>query len=160
MRVLRRPHRQRVPELDRQPVLVDDEHAADVRVAVELDREVADFQSLDIGLYPILEDGWSSGKSGFKAIQYMAVGVPFVISPVGACAGIGTPGETHFEATTPEQWYASLKALLSDRDQRVRMGEMGRRHALEHFSLSSCCATLETTLREVSEDSHSKSGQV
>src|SRR6266446_9485879 len=50
-----------------------------------LEREVQDFQSIDIGLYPIdasLYSGkWAAGKSGFKAIQYMAVGVPYVATP-------------------------------------------------------------------------------
>jgi len=53
--------------------------------AWEIDREVEDFQSIDIGLYPIdasLYSGWASGKSGFKAVQYMAVGVPYVATPV------------------------------------------------------------------------------
>src|ERR1044072_3026354 len=34
----------------------------------KLNREIADFQSLDIGIYPIVEDNWSVGKSCFKAV--------------------------------------------------------------------------------------------
>ena len=58
----------------------------------EMGREVADFQSIDVGLYPLdasLYAGWAAGKSGFKAIQYMGVGVPYVATPVGASAEIG-----------------------------------------------------------------------
>ena len=66
----------------------------------KLEREVSDFQSIDIGLYPIdasLYSGkWAFGKSGFKAIQYMAVGIPYVATPVGGSAEIGEAGHHAF----------------------------------------------------------------
>jgi glycosyltransferase involved in cell wall biosynthesis len=119
----------------------------------KLDREVEDFRSLDVGLYPLTALGnapneWLAGKSGFKAVQYMAVGVPFVVTPVGVCAEMGEPGATHLTATTPEQWRASLSALLSDAALRRRMGEAGRRHALEHYGLAAQAEKLAAALRE------------
>lgn len=101
-----------------------------------LEREIEDFQSLDVGLYPIVEDEWSVGKSGFKAIQYMAVGVPYVTSPVGACAEIGEPGVTHLIASSSDDWHAGLADLLADADRRGGMGEAGRRHALRHYTVA------------------------
>ena len=100
----------------------------------KLDREIPDFQSLDIGIYPIVEDDWSVGKSCFKAIQYMAVGVPFVVSPVGICRDIAAPCQTHFLAHTEDEWYARLAQLLTDAGLRRGMGEAGRKHAVEHYS--------------------------
>jgi glycosyltransferase involved in cell wall biosynthesis len=119
----------------------------------KLDREVEDFRSLDVGLYPLTALGnapneWLAGKSGFKAVQYMAVGVPFVVTPVGVCAEIGEPGATHLAAETPEGWRASLAALLSDAARRRRMGEAGRRHALEHYGLAAQAEKLAAALRE------------
>src|SRR5205085_3355797 len=81
-----------------------------------LEREVADFQSLDIGLYPLglnasSPRAWLVGKSGFKAIQYMSVGTPFVVTPVGVCAEIGVVGATHLMAETPDEWHATLARL-------------------------------------------------
>src|SRR5271166_3763683 len=76
-----------------------------------LEREVQDFQSLDIGLYPIVDDGWSAAKSGFKAIQYMAIGIPHVVTPLGACAEIGEPGVTHFCASSRDDWCEALSRL-------------------------------------------------
>ena len=106
-----------------------------------LEREVEDFQSLDIGLYPITvsdtaSEEWLQGKSGFKAIQYLAVGVPFVMSPVGVCAEIGKPGSTHFNAITNDEWYDALDSLLSDTRSRKSMGEAGRQHSIEHYGVS------------------------
>jgi glycosyltransferase involved in cell wall biosynthesis len=101
-----------------------------------MEREIEDFQSFDIGLYPIASDKWAMGKSGFKAIQYMAVGIPYVASPVGACAEIGEPDVTHFLASTKDEWTEALGKLLADRELRKQMGQAGRRNALEHYTVA------------------------
>lgn len=113
-----------------------------------LEREIEDFQSLDIGLYPIVADEWSVSKSGFKSIQYMAVGIPYVVTPAGTCAEIGEPGITHFCATSHDEWREALARLLSDAELRVRMGEAGRRHALQHYTVQAQADKLAQALRE------------
>jgi glycosyltransferase involved in cell wall biosynthesis len=112
----------------------------------DLEREVQDFQSFDIGLYPIVADGWSSGKSGFKSIQYMAVGIPYVVTPVGACAEIGELGVTHLCASSTDEWCEALARLLSDGESRRRMGEAGRRHALRHYTVTAQVEKLANAL--------------
>ena len=123
-------------------------------LAWSMDREVRDFQSLDVGLYPIdakLYSGkWAQGKSGFKAVQYMAVGVPFVATPVGGSAEIGEPGVTHFFASTNDEWYRSLERLMRDPDQRLKMGAAGRAHAVAHYGLEDQADKLARTLLEAS----------
>jgi glycosyltransferase involved in cell wall biosynthesis len=117
-----------------------------------LGREIEDFQSFDIGLYPInaglYADQWAAGKSGFKAIQYMAVGIPYVVTPIAASAEIGEPNVTHFCAETQEEWRARLEALLTDARLRERMGEAGRRHATEHYTVPAQADKLAQALRE------------
>ncbi len=116
-----------------------------------LEREVSDFQNLDIGLYPISVSGsasedWLAGKSGFKAVQYMAVGVPFVMSPVGICGEMGLHGETHFNAETDEDWYNFLEKLLSDSNLRGQMGKAGRHHSLSTYGLGKHVSVLADAL--------------
>lgn len=111
-----------------------------------LDRELEDFRSIDIGLYPITEDAWSVGKSGFKSIQYMAVGVPFVASPVGAAGALGEPGVTHLCARTDDEWRDALRTLLADTALRVRMGAAGRQHALHHYTLGAAADAMAAAL--------------
>jgi glycosyltransferase involved in cell wall biosynthesis len=118
-----------------------------------LGRETQDFRTMDVGLYPLTTlgnapDEWLAGKSGFKAVQYMSVGVPFVVTPVGVCAEIGEAGRTHFPARTPEEWRASLSALLSDAHLRRRMGWAGREHALRHYTVAAQAEKLAGALRE------------
>lgn len=117
----------------------------------ELDRENSDIQSFDIGLYPIFNEGsvdqkWLLGKSGFKAIQYMSAGIPFVMSPVGVCVDIGIDGKTHFNAWTDEDWYNRLDTLLSNEGLRIQVGKEGRRFAIENFGLDTNAAKLAETL--------------
>ncbi|HJS51235.1 MAG TPA: hypothetical protein VJ781_04990, partial [Pyrinomonadaceae bacterium] len=146
------PFRLKIVGSGRRSVKIDD-------VVVEthewkLEREVADFQSLDVGLYPIsvspsANDDWLAGKSGFKAVQYMSVGVASVISPVGVCGEIGVAGTTHLNARTDEDWYNNLEKLLSEPESRQRIGKSARTYALEHFSLEKHVEMLASALRSV-----------
>jgi glycosyltransferase involved in cell wall biosynthesis len=126
-----------------------------VNLKWSLEREIEDFQSFDIGLYPIntglYADQWATGKSGFKAIQYMAVGIPYVVTPVAASAEIGEPDVTHFCAETQDEWHAALRTLLTDADRRASMGEAGRRHALRHYTVPAQADKLAEALREAAE---------
>lgn len=122
-------------------------------LAWNLEREPEDFRTLDVGLYPLTTlgnapDEWLAGKSGFKAVQYMSVGVPFVVTPVGVCAELGEEGRTHFAARTPEEWRRALAALVSDAGLRRRMGAAGREHALSHYTVAEQAEKLAAALRE------------
>jgi glycosyltransferase involved in cell wall biosynthesis len=119
----------------------------------QLAREISDFQSFDIGLYPIdnrlYADQWASGKSGFKAIQYMAVGIPYVATPVGAAAEIGEVGTTHLTAESEIEWKNALQILLLDPERRQRMGRAGRKYVTNHFGLQDQADKLASALSEV-----------
>lgn len=117
-----------------------------------LEREVSDFQSFDIGLYPIdptlYAENWAAGKSGFKAIQYMAVGLPYVATPVGAIEEIGEPGVTHLHAMTAGEWREALSRLLSEGELRSSMGAAGRKHVVQHYSLGAQAEKLALAIHE------------
>lgn len=112
-----------------------------------LEREVEEFQSIDVGVYPIDDDAWSAGKSGFKAVQYMATGVPFVMSPVGVCATMGIAGRTHLLATTDEEWHHALLQLIGDAALRRTISAEGRLFAERHYDMETQADALAEVLR-------------
>jgi glycosyltransferase involved in cell wall biosynthesis len=112
-----------------------------------LEREVADFHAIDIGVYPLPNDRWAEGKSGLKAIEYLSVGIPYVASSIGVLAEIGEPGVTHFVADTPDEWRGALARLLQDPALRRTMGRNGRAYATAHYSIDELAARIAEILR-------------
>lgn len=121
--------------------------------------EVADLQSMDIGVMPLPDTPWCRGKCGFKLIQYMAVGLPVVCSPVGANADIVTDGREGFYARTPEEWGERLLRLLKDAALRQAMGARGRETILARYSLPSHAAELIRLLDGFSEGARKDAGR-
>ena len=113
----------------------------------DIDREQEDFRSLDIGVYPLDDDAWNAGKSGLKAVQYMASGVPFVMSPVGVCAEMGRAGETHLVAITDDEWLEALRRLLDHATLRREMGRAGRAFAERSYSIDVAADALAAIIK-------------
>jgi glycosyltransferase involved in cell wall biosynthesis len=96
--------------------------------------EVEDLWALDIGIMPLFDDPWANGKCAMKAIQYLGVGVPAVVSPVGANREVVRDGVCGFHASSEDEWVRVLDRLLSDPDLRRRMGAEGRRRVQSRYS--------------------------
>jgi len=97
--------------------------------------EVELFNTCDIGVYPLPDDDWARGKCGFKAIQFMACGVPVVASPVGVNRDIIEDGVNGFLAATAADWHGKLARLVADAGLRQRMAAAARRTIQERYSL-------------------------
>ncbi len=97
--------------------------------------EVSLFNTCDVGVYPLTDDEWSKGKCGFKAIQFMACGVPVLASAVGVNREIVVDGVNGLLATTAEEWETKLRRLLTDPALRARLAAAGRRTVEERYSL-------------------------
>ena len=101
----------------------------------DAEREGEQLASCHVGLAPLPDDLWTRGKGGYRCIQYAAAGLPCVASPVGANREVVIPGETGVWASTPEQWFGALVALLEDPGLRCRLGAQARVRAEALYDL-------------------------
>jgi glycosyltransferase involved in cell wall biosynthesis len=97
--------------------------------------EIEDLLQLNIGIMPLKQDAWSEGKCGFKLIQYLALGIPAVASPVGVNKEIVTNGVTGFLCIAPEDWMNALQTLIIDIALRKTMGAAGREKIEKNYSV-------------------------
>jgi glycosyltransferase involved in cell wall biosynthesis len=108
------------------------------RVEWSLERESSDILAFDVGIMPVHKDIVGEGKCGFKALQYMAAGIPCVISPVGINSSIVEHGRTGYLAETEEEWYENLKMLAESRELRRAVGERAKRFVLKNYNPEFC----------------------
>ena len=113
--------------------------------------EVDDLCSFDIGIMPLPNSAWANGKSGCKAVQYLAVGVPAVCSPVGVVKEIIQDGVNGFLADTHQAWFDKLSCLIEDQSLRRKQGLIGRKMIEDRYSIQAIAPKLISVLRKVGE---------
>ncbi|MBK7932405.1 MAG: glycosyltransferase [Acidobacteria bacterium] len=87
------------------------------------EREVEDLQKLDIGVYPLPMDDWVMGKSGLKAIQYMAFGLPCVATDISTVQQFIEDGKNGILVKTVDEWVFALSELIDSPELRRQIGQ-------------------------------------
>jgi L-malate glycosyltransferase len=111
------------------------------------EHEVRDLQSFDIGVYPLPIDDWVLGKSGLKAIQYMAFALPCVATEVGTTPMLIRDGENGLLVQSEDEWVEALEKLVRDPDLRRRLGQAARKDAVAKYSLDAIAGQYRTILQ-------------
>ena len=96
--------------------------------------EIEDLGPIDIGIMPLPDDSWSKGKCGLKALQFMALGIPVVCSPVGVNSVIIQEAQNGFLPATEAEWIERLRELLRSAELRNRIGQAGRATVEQTYS--------------------------
>lgn len=113
-----------------------------------LDSELDELSQFDIGIMPLTNDDWAKGKCAFKIIQYMAVGIPVVASPVGMNLEVVEEGVNGFFADTQDKWFDRVTRLIQDHSLRDRMGHQGRKKVLDKYSIASSIDKMVNILKK------------
>jgi glycosyltransferase involved in cell wall biosynthesis len=103
----------------------------------DLPTEISDLQQFDIGIMPLPDDIWSKGKCGFKILQYMALEIPAVASPVGVNVDIITSKTNGYLCASSDEWYDAIVSLIGDSSKRKIFGKAGRQFVNQYYSTDS-----------------------
>ena len=90
---------------------------------------------MDIGLYPLPDNDWIKGKSGLKALQYMAMGLPVVASNLGCNERVIENNVSGLLVDNKDEWYNSIAKLIEDNNLRRFLGENARKRVEKYFSI-------------------------
>ena len=97
-------------------------------------------------------DRYAAGKCALKAIQYMALGIPAVASPVGMNREVIVDGDSGFLPEDEKAWVETLDRLLTDDELARRVGVAGRRRIETDYSLEVVGRRLVSILESVRRD--------
>lgn len=93
----------------------------DVVELFDLTKRLADF---DLGIVPLLDNGFNRGRSNVKAREYAAAGVPWLASPVGAYEDLGE--EQGGMLVEDDEWFDALDAAIRSGRMRRKLAKRAR----------------------------------
>jgi len=108
--------------------------------------EVPALQRMTVGLMPLEDTPWARGKCSFKMLQYMACGVPAVVSPVGMNQEVLKNGGA-VAAQTSDEWVGQIVSLLRDDQLRSELGRRARETVVRHYSVEVIGPVLASVFR-------------
>lgn len=113
-------------------------------VAWSQKEEVVMLSSIDIGLYPLPDEEWVYGKSGLKALQYMALGIPTIATAIGANFRVIENEVSGFLVESEEEWEDRICSLIESPELRKSIGLEARKKVEKYYSVN---ANKETYLK-------------
>jgi len=111
------------------------------------DTQVTDLATSDIGLAPLPDNRFTKGKCGFKILQYAAVGLPIVASPVGVNAQYIQQDSNGFLAESASDWVNKICQLIGEPKLRKQMGQSAKEMA-QKFDLKTLGPKLAKLIRQ------------
>ena len=106
-----------------------------------------EISQFDIGVMPLYDYPNSRGKCAYKALQYMAAGVPPVVSDVGINSQVVEHGVCGFVVKELQNFDVFIEKLIKNRSLIAKMGAVARLKVVERFSIERVGKDLANLLR-------------
>jgi len=109
------------------------------------ENEIEQLFQADIGLMPLRSDeDFYLGKCGFKAIQYMSLGITTVATPLGFNKDLIQDYATGYFASSLEDWYNILEKLILAKEKNLSVSMNARKHVEDNFSVKAQLENIES----------------
>ena len=126
-----------VGHLDLPPALAGMESRIRRRPLMAHPDMLTELSTIDVSLAPLeLSNRFTNCKSELKIFEPALFGIPTVASPISTFSAVIENGKTGYLATTPDEWYAALTALVRNRDLRHRIGEAARNQIASRYAIT------------------------
>lgn len=91
-------------------------------------------KQIDIGLAPLTDNMFNRAKSNLRWLEYSALKIPVVCSPVRAYENV-KHNETGLLAQEREDWYNNIEKLILDKDLRKKLSDNAYKEVSEKFNI-------------------------
>lgn len=123
-----------------------------INIPWTLDGQAAEIAKFDIGIMPLPKNSYTEGKCSYKALQYMAAGVPVVATNWGYNCQVIKDGETGFLADDNDAFFDKIRWLIGSPALAKTIGTAGRAQVEQGFSVEVVGTSLGLLLRQLVEN--------
>lgn len=113
--------------------------------------EVQGLQLFDIGLMPLKDEPFERGKCALKAVQYMAIGIPALVSPVGVNRQIIRDGVDGYHCESILDFTVKLADLARNETLRKEMGANALKRVHDLYSVDVLTNEYERVFKEIAQ---------
>lgn len=110
---------------------------------------IAELGSSDVAAIPLVPDDFNDCKSAIRQMEAAVVAVPSVASQIGDFANLIVHGENSMLASTSDDWYRHLRALITDAERRHVMGTVARDKQMRELTVPAIADTLPGQLQDL-----------
>lgn len=105
--------------------------------------------SADIGLAPLRDNDFNRAKSNLRWLEYSALKIPTVASPVRPFKDSIKHAIDGFLCPSKNDWYESIKTLIDDKSKRQRVGEAAYWAVKDRFNMDKTAQLYIDVLKEI-----------
>ena len=98
------------------------------------DTEVYEMAKFTVGIMPLDDSSFSKGKCAFKLVQYMALGIPTISTPLQSNININSDSSNLF-ANTVDEWYDAFVRVIQNPEYFEKVGLKNKSIAMENYTI-------------------------